>query len=39
VGLADCHAECGSFKELLNKYGLDVPAIVAKVRETVAKKR
>jgi transketolase len=39
VGLADCHAECGSYKELLSKYGLDVPAIVAKVRETVAKKR
>ena len=39
VGLADCHAECGSYKELLGKYQLDVPAIVAKVRETVAKKR
>jgi transketolase len=39
VGLADCHAECGSYKELLSKYGLDVPAIVAKVKETVAKKR
>ena len=39
VGLADCHAECGSYKELLRKYELDVPAIAAKVRETVAKKR
>ena len=39
VGLADCHAECGSYKELLSKYQLDVPAVVAKVRETVAKKR
>jgi transketolase len=39
VGLADCHAECGSYTELLRKYSLDVPAIVAKVRETVAKKR
>jgi transketolase len=39
VGLADCHAECGSYAELLRKYRLDVPAIVAKVRETVAKKR
>ena len=38
VGLADCHAECGSYKELLNKYQLDVPAIVAKARDTVAKK-
>jgi len=39
VGLADCHAECGSYKELLSKYQLDVPAIVAKVKETVEKKR
>jgi transketolase len=39
AGLADCHAECGSYKELLSKYKLDVPAIVSKVRETVAKKR
>ncbi|MCL2010820.1 MAG: transketolase family protein [Synergistaceae bacterium] len=39
VGLADCHAECGAYKELLSKYQLDVPAIAAKVRETVAKKR
>jgi len=39
VGLADCHAECGSYKELLSKYHLDVPAIAAKVRETVAKKQ
>jgi len=39
VGLADCYGECGSYKELLSKYKLDVPSIVAKVRETVAKKR
>jgi len=39
VGLADCYGECGSYKELLSKYKLDIPAIVAKVRETVAKKR
>ena len=39
VGIADCHAETGSYKELLNKYMLDVSAVVAKVRETVAKKR
>jgi transketolase len=38
VGLADCHAECGAYKELLSKYRLDVPAIVAKVHETVKKK-
>ncbi|MDR1977954.1 MAG: hypothetical protein LBQ42_04395 [Synergistaceae bacterium] len=38
VGLADCHAECGAYTELLAKYGLDVQAIVAGVRETVAKK-
>ena len=39
VWLADCHAECGSYAELLKKYRLDAAAIVAKVRETVAKKR
>ena len=39
VGLADCHAECGAYNELLSKYALDVPAIVAKARETVAKKQ
>jgi transketolase C-terminal domain/subunit len=39
VGLEDCHAECGSYAELLAKYHLDVPAIAAKVRETVTKKR
>jgi transketolase len=39
VGLADCHAECGAYAELLKKYQLDVSAIAAKVRETVAKKR
>ncbi|MDR1732931.1 MAG: transketolase family protein [Synergistaceae bacterium] len=38
VGIADCHAECGAYSELLAKYGLDVPAVVAKVRETLAKK-
>ena len=39
VGLADCHAECGSYTELLRKYQLDVFAIAAKIRETIAKKR
>jgi transketolase len=39
VGLEDCHAECGSYAELLKKYHLDAAAIAAKVRETVAKKR
>jgi transketolase len=39
VGLADCHAECGSYAELLKKYRLDAAAIAEKVRETVAKKR
>ncbi|MDR1378644.1 MAG: transketolase family protein [Synergistaceae bacterium] len=39
VGLDDCHAECGSYADLLRKYKLDVSAIVAKVRETVEKKR
>lgn len=38
VGVQDRHGECGPYKQLLAKYGLDANAIAAKVRETVAKK-
>lgn len=38
VGVQDCHGECGPYKDLLAKYGLDAAAIAKKVRETVAKK-
>ena len=38
VGVQDMHGECGPYKDLLAKYGLDAAAIVKKVRETVAKK-
>jgi transketolase len=39
VGLADCHAECGSYAELLRKYHLDAPAVAAKAREIVTLKK
>lgn len=38
VGINDCHAECGPYKKLQAKYGLDAAAIVAKVKETIARK-
>lgn len=38
VGVQDRHGECGPYKQLLAKYGLDAAAVAAKVRETVAKK-
>ena len=38
VGINDCHAECGPYKKLQAKYGLDAAAIAAKVKETIAKK-
>ena len=38
VGTNDCHGECGPYKKLQEKYGLDAKAIAAKVRETIAKK-
>ena len=38
VGVNDCHGECGPYKKLLAKYGLDANAIANKVRETLAKK-
>ena len=38
VGMQDRHAECGPYKALQAKYGLDAAAIAAKVRETVQRK-
>lgn len=38
VGTQDLHGECGPYRDLLAKYGLDAAAIVSKVRETIAKK-
>lgn len=38
VGTQDLHGECGPYRDLLAKYGLDAAAIVKKVRETIAKK-
>ena len=39
VGLADCHAECGPYEMLLEKYGLDAQAIVRQAEQTIAKKK
>lgn len=38
VGVNDRHGECGPYKQLQAKYGLDAAAIAAKVKETIAKK-
>ncbi|WRS28874.1 transketolase C-terminal domain-containing protein [Oscillospiraceae bacterium MB08-C2-2] len=38
IGLQDLHAECGSYNELLTKYGLDVPAVIAAVEKAIARK-
>lgn len=38
VGMQDCHAECGAYSQLLEKYGLDVKAVVAAVEKAIARK-
>ena len=38
IGLKDCHAECGSYAALQEKYGLDANAIINKVTEVIARK-
>ncbi|MEM1485384.1 transketolase C-terminal domain-containing protein [Oscillospiraceae bacterium PP1C4] len=38
VGLQDCHAECGDYRQLLAKYGLDVPALVSAVEKAMTRK-
>lgn len=38
VGTQDLHGECGPYRDLLAKYGLDAAAIAEKVRQTIAKK-
>ena len=38
VGTNDLHGECGPYKQLQAKYGLDAAAVVAKVKETISKK-
>jgi len=39
VGVQDTHAECGPYKKLQKKYGLDADAIIRAVRDTLAKKK
>ncbi|MEA4964668.1 MAG: transketolase C-terminal domain-containing protein [Oscillospiraceae bacterium] len=38
VGMADCHAECGPYEKLQEKYGLDADTIAAKAKAAVAEK-
>ena len=38
VGLKDRHAECGPYKKLLAKYGLDKQAVINAVRDVLSKK-
>lgn len=39
VGIRDCHSECGPYKELLDKYGLNVTAIISALHEVIDTKR
>ncbi|MDR1558734.1 MAG: hypothetical protein LBS84_03355 [Clostridiales bacterium] len=38
VGLKDTHAECGSYDQLLKKYGLDAPALAAAAEKAINNK-
>lgn len=38
VGLKDLHAECGSYAQLFENYGLDVPALEAAVEKAISRK-
>ena len=38
VGTQDLHGECGPYKDLLAKYGLDANAVAKKIKETIARK-
>ena len=38
VGIKDCHAECGPYKKLLAKYGLDKQAVIDAIRDVLVKK-
>lgn len=39
VGVNDCHAECGQYSQLLDKYGLGVDSLVAAVEKAIARKK
>jgi len=39
VGVKDCHAECGQYSQLLDKYGLGVDSLVAAVEKAIARKK
>ena len=39
VGIKDRHAECGPYKKLLAKYGLDKQALINAIKDVLTKKR
>lgn len=39
VGVKDCHAECGQYSQLLDKYGLGVDSLVAAVERAIGRRK
>jgi len=39
IGLQDCHAESGAYRELLAKYKLDATAISDAVRRVISRRK
>lgn len=39
VGVNDCHAECGQYSQLLDKYGLGVDSLVAAVEKAIGRRK
>lgn len=39
VGVKDCHAECGQYSQLLDKYGLGVDSLVAAVEKAIGRRK
>jgi len=39
VGFNDCHAECGSYAQLLANYGLDIPSLEIAINKAIARKK
>jgi len=39
VGLNDCHAECGSYAQLLANYGLDIPSLEIAIEKAISRKK
>ena len=39
MGFNDCHAECGSYAQLLANYGLDIPSLEIAINKAIARKK